>query len=124
MQIEPFHKRAALFFYIKYPLHISCWKQPIPSIFFSFFYLIYFFFIQGIDKATLFRNLLFRQGRKEEISKNRLRLGVSVLLPVCIFVFQMNKGLPPKPSFRLLLYFFLHWNLFVLCISNIRSKQA
>lgn len=47
--------------------------------------------MQGIDKTTLFRNLLFLWNKKEEIYKNRLRLGVGVLLPECIFVNQINK---------------------------------
>jgi hypothetical protein len=49
--------------------------------------------MQGIDKTTLFRNLLFLRNKKEEISKNRLRLGVGVLLPECTFVNQLNKEL-------------------------------
>ena len=47
--------------------------------------------METIDKPTLSRNLLFRW-RKEEISRNRLRLGVGVLSLECTFVYLLKKN--------------------------------
>lgn len=47
--------------------------------------------MERINKATLFGNLLFRGTRKEEIFKNRLRLGVTVLFSEYTFVFRERK---------------------------------
>lgn len=48
--------------------------------------------METIDKTTLYRNLLFRW-RKEEISINRLRLGVGVLSLECNFVYLLKKDI-------------------------------
>ncbi|MFS2516462.1 hypothetical protein AAH105_16685 [Parabacteroides distasonis] len=47
--------------------------------------------MERINKATLFGNLLFFGTKKEEISKNRLRLGVAVLFLEYTFVFRERK---------------------------------
>ena len=56
------------------------------------FQLIYILFMRAIGKTTFFRNLLFCT-RKEEISKNRLRLGVGILSPECTFVLKLKNHL-------------------------------
>jgi hypothetical protein len=66
----------------------------LPQHIFSFFQLIYISFMEAVDKTTLFRNLLFRS-RKEEISKNRLRLGVGVLSSEYTFVLKLKKKESP-----------------------------
>ena len=55
---------------------------------FSFFSLINILYMERINKATLFVNLLFFGTKKEEIYKNRLRLGVAVLFLQYTFVFR------------------------------------
>ena len=55
---------------------------------FSFFSLINISYMERINKATLFVNLLFFGTKKEEIYKNRLRLGVAVLFLQYTFVFR------------------------------------
>ena len=52
------------------------------------FPLINILHMERINKATLFVNLLFFGTKKEEIYKNRLRLGVAVLFLEYIFVFR------------------------------------
>ena len=47
--------------------------------------------MERINKATLFENLLFRETKKEEIFKNRLRPGVAVLFLEYTFVFRERK---------------------------------
>lgn len=48
--------------------------------------------MQGLDKTTLYRKILpVAQRRCGDFPVNRLRLGVGVLLPECIFVNQINK---------------------------------
>ena len=47
--------------------------------------------MERINKATLFVNLLFFVPKKEEIFKNRLRLGVAVLFLKYNFVFREIK---------------------------------
>ena len=49
--------------------------------------------MERINKATLFVNLLFFGTKKEEIYKNRLRLGVAVLFLQYTFVFRERKEL-------------------------------
>lgn len=49
--------------------------------------------MERINKATLFVNLLFWGTKKEEIFKNRLRLGVAVLGSEYTFVFRERKEL-------------------------------
>ena len=49
--------------------------------------------MERINKATLFVNLLFFGTKKEEIYKNRLRLGVAVLFLEYTFVFRERKFL-------------------------------
>ena len=44
--------------------------------------------MERINKATLFGNLLFFGTKKEEISKNRLRIGVAVLFLEYTFGFK------------------------------------
>ena len=44
--------------------------------------------MERINKATLFVNLLFFGTKKEEIYKNRWRLGVAVLVLKYNFVFR------------------------------------
>lgn len=61
--------------------------------------------MEMINKATLYRNLLFRK-RKEEISINRLRLGVVVLSLKCTFVYLLKKDLDyPLPVHSVLFPF-------------------
>ena len=48
--------------------------------------------MERINKATLFENLLFRETKKEEIFKNRLRPGVAVLFLEYTFVFRERKN--------------------------------
>lgn len=55
---------------------------------FPFFSLINILYMERINKATLFVNLLFFGTKKEEIYKNRLRLGVAVLFLKYNFVFR------------------------------------
>lgn len=55
---------------------------------FSFFSLINIQHMERINKAILFVNLLFFVPKKEEIYKNRLRLGVAVLFLEYTFVFR------------------------------------
>lgn len=49
--------------------------------------------MERINKAALLGNLLFWGTRKEEIFKNRLRLGVAVLFSEYTFVFRERKEL-------------------------------
>ncbi len=49
--------------------------------------------MERINKATLFVNLLFFGTKKEEIYKNRLRLGVAVLFLEYTFVFRERKDI-------------------------------
>ena len=66
-------------------------KQLPNQYIFSFFSLIHVHYMERINKATLFVNLLFSGTKKEEIYKNRLRLGVAVLFLEYTFVFRERK---------------------------------
>ena len=61
--------------------------------YFFLFSLINISHMERINKATLFVNLLFFGTKKEEIYKNRLRLGVAVLGSEYTFVFRERKEL-------------------------------
>lgn len=49
--------------------------------------------MERINKATLFVNLLFFGTKKEEIYKNRLRLGVALFILAIYLCVQIKKGL-------------------------------
>lgn len=49
--------------------------------------------MERINKATLFVNLLFFVPKKEEIYKNRLRLGVALFILGIYLCVQIKKGL-------------------------------
>ena len=78
--------------------------------------------MERINKATLFVNLLFFGTKKEEIYKNRLRLGVAVLFLEYTFVYPMKRSsLAYLFAFLLFLDFFKWLFFFRIRIANIRS---